>query len=252
MIPALRDLRLVEPALLLLHEAREPSRLSRLVSRMSEEDVQRNPAIVSPYENGYLVLDGVHRVRALYELGYPLVLVQVVEVPATVESWAHLVEGEVEERLRLREEFEEVSQRPQGGCLAEVELPRERTYLRLPSPDLSSTVRALWALQEVYAGAEVRRLDPGAQVYPPEEGAVFRYRRFTPGELVEVVRMGEVLPAGITRFQIRERVLGVRFPLEELKSRDVAAANERLEEFVRESWERGRVRYYPEPVVLFE
>jgi hypothetical protein len=219
---------------------------------MQEESVQRNPAIVSPYEDGYLVLDGVHRVRALSELGYPLALVQVVELPATVESWAHLVEGDMEERLRLREEFEVVSERPQGGCLAEVELPRQRRlYVRLSSPDLDSTIRALWALQEVYAGAEVQRLDPGVQV-EPLEGVIFRYRRFMPGELVEVVRMGEVLPAGITRFQIRERVLGIRFPLDELESGDVEAANGRLEGFVRELWEQGRVRYYPEPVVLFE
>ena len=79
-----------------------------------------------------------------------------------------------------------------------------------------------------------------------------RYRPFTPPELVELVRSGAVLPAGITRFRVRERVLGVSYPLEMLKDGDVTARNAELTEFVRSRWEENRIRYYAEPVVLFE
>jgi hypothetical protein len=33
---------------------------------------------------------------------------------------------------------------------------------------------------------------------------------------------------------------------------DVDAQNDRLQEYVRRSWDEGRVRHYEEPVVLFE
>ncbi len=60
------------------------------------------------------------------------------------------------------------------------------------------------------------------------------------------------MPAGITRFRVRERVLGVRYPLEKMKDGDVSARNAELREFIRSRWEENRVRYYGEPVVLFE
>jgi len=81
---------------------------------------------------------------------------------------------------------------------------------------------------------------------------VISYRRFTPAELVEVVLAGEVLPAGITRFVVQERVLNVRYPLGLLEKGETAARNAELREFVRRSWQAGRVRYYAEPVILFE
>jgi hypothetical protein len=85
------------------------------------------------------------------------------------------------------------------------------------------------------------------------EGEVMiRYRPFTSGELVEIVRSGAVLPAGITRFRVRERVLGVRYPLEKMKNGDASARNAELKAFVERLWRENRIRYYGEPVVLFE
>jgi hypothetical protein len=81
---------------------------------------------------------------------------------------------------------------------------------------------------------------------------LIRYRSFTPGELAAIVDAGTVLPAGITRFRVRERILGVRYPLERMKKGDAAARNAELEEFVGRRWSEDRIRYYEEPVVLFE
>jgi hypothetical protein len=66
------------------------------------------------------------------------------------------------------------------------------------------------------------------------------------------VRSGAVLPAGITRFRLRERVLGVRYPLQKMKNGDTPARNAELEAFVERLWRENRIRYYKEPVVLFE
>jgi hypothetical protein len=114
-------------------------------------------------------------------------------------------------------------------------------------------VRALWALQSLYPeGVVVRRVEPDGLPAPAEGESVIRYRPFAADELVEIVRSGAVLPAGITRFRVRERVLGVRYPLEGLQDGDASRRNAELRAFVKRLWEENRIRYYEEPVVLFE
>ncbi len=55
----------------------------------------------------------------------------------------------------------------------------------------------------------------------------------------------------VTR-RVRERVLGVRYPLGRMMDGEPRARNVELRRFVTERWAENRVRYYREPVVLFE
>lgn len=253
MIPSLNDLRLVRLEDLILHEAHDEDRLIRLRVRMEAEGEQRNPIIVSSQGDCCLVLDGAHRVRALKELGCRLALVQLVDPPERAESWAHLLDGVGLEELRGVEEVE-IFEGPKDASLAEVQSAEgRRVSLRSRQESLTSEVRALWALQALYPeGVVVRRVDPDAPVELGEGQVMIRYRPFSANELVEIVRSGAVLPAGITRFRVRERVLGVRYPLEKMKDGDVPARNAELRAFVERLWGENRIRYYGEPVVLFE
>ena len=252
MIPSLNDLRLVGLEDLILHESHDEDRLLRLRERIEDEGEQRNPVIVSSQEGCCLVLDGAHRVRALQELGCSLALVQFVEPPETAESWAHLIEGVDLPQLRSIGEIE-VSGRPRNRPLAEVETPGGTVFLRARKEGLLVEVQALWALQALYPeGVVVRRLEPDAPVKLAEGETMIRYRPFTPGELIEIVRSGAVLPAGITRFRLRERVLGVRYPLTKMKNGNAPTRNAELKAFVERLWRENRIRYYKEPVVLFE
>ncbi|MGH3146674.1 MAG: ParB N-terminal domain-containing protein [Rubrobacter sp.] len=253
MISSLNDLRLVEPECLILHEAHDERRLSRLRDRVQAEGEQRNPVIVSPYEDRFLVLDGAHRVRVLSELGYGLVLVQVVEPPERAEGWGHLLEGVGPAELDGIEGIEP-SEEPGHGPLAEVETAAGETfYLLATGEGLEAWIRALWGLQSLYPkGVVVQRVEPDGTVSLAGGEALVRYRSFTPEDLAAIVDAGAVLPAGITRFRVRERVLGVRYPLDRMKNGDAAARNAELEEFVGKRWNEDRVRYYGEPVVLFE
>jgi hypothetical protein len=238
---------------LILHEAHDEDRLVRLRGRIEAEGEQRNPVIVSSQGECCLVLDGAHRVRALKELGYSLILAQFVEPPERAESWGHLLNSIGLPELRGVEEIEASEERPGGAPLAEVETPRGKVFLRARKEGLLAQVRALWRLQSIYPeGVVVRRVEPDGLKRLAEGEAVIRYRPFTPAELVEIVRSGAVLPAGITRFRVRERVLGVRYPLEKMKVGDVPALNAELRRFVERRWEENRIRYYGEPVVLFE
>lgn len=255
MIPALNDLCIVELSRLILHEAHDAARLARIREDLEDEGVQRNPVIVAPYGDLYLVLDGAHRVRALQELGCRLAIVQLVELPERAEAWGHLLDAAgLEAALRSVEGIEVSGALPEDDCLAEAHLyGGEKLFVKARSEGLVPAVRALRALQAVYPEDEVvRRVDPGKPVELAAGKAVLLYRRFTPGELAEVVSEGEVLPAGITRFVVRERVLNIRYPLRLLANGELEARNAELRQFVRRSWERNRVRYYGEPVVLFE
>jgi hypothetical protein len=252
-IPSLEDLRLVDLECLILHEAHDEDRLARLRGRIEAEGEQRNPVIISPHEDRYLVLDGAHRVRALREIGSRLALVQRVEPPEKAEGWGHLL-GRVGAAELGNIEGIEASEKPGHNALAEVETAGDGTfYLSAHEEGLKGRMRALWGLQSLYPeGVMVRRVEPDGAVRLSEGEAMIRYRDFTPADLAAIVDSGAVLPAGITRFRVRERVLGVRFPLDLMMGGDVRVQNEKLEVLVRERWDEGRVRYYGEPVVLFE
>jgi hypothetical protein len=252
LIPSLNDLRLVELERLILHEAHDEARLNSLRGRIEAEGEQRNPVIVSSQGDCCLVLDGAHRVRALEELDCRLVLAQFVEPPERAESWAHLLDGVCLPEFRRVEEIE-VSGRQRGSRLAEVEVAGgRRISLRSREEGLLAEVRALWALQSLYPEGVVRRVEPNGRLGLAEGEVMVRYRPFVPEELVEIVRSGAVLPAGITRFRVRERVLGVRYPLEKMQDRDAPTRNAELKAFVERLWKENRIRYYEEPVVLFE
>lgn len=253
MIPSLDDLRVVPLGCLILHEAHDARRLAGLRERIAADGVQRNPVIVTPHETDYLVLDGAHRVHAMREIGCRLILVQIVEPPSAAESWGHLISGAEIPKLRSVEEAV-VLDKSDDSPVASVRTARGGTvYVGAREAGLRGAVRALWGMQALYSNGDVvRRVDPDGPVAFGEEDALIRYRTFAVEELVEIVRCGTVLPAGITRFRLRERVLGVRFPLEYMRDGDTGTGNTELRRFVEEQWNQNRIRYYGEPVVLFE
>lgn len=253
MIPAIEDLHVVPLDRLQLHEAHDGSRLSLLSERIREEGVQRHPVIVSRQKDGYLVLDGAHRVQALNNLGCRFILAQEIKPPDSAESWGHVLK--IPKRSKLQElENVQVLDGDAGSRLAGIEFSGgEQVSMGATGSGLAGEVDGLWGLQKLYPdGGVVYRVDPGATAKLAEDEAIVRYRAFTLEELSEVVRSWAVLPAGITRFRARERILGVRFPLEELENGSLEERNAQLREFIEEHLKQNRVRYYGEPVVLFE
>jgi hypothetical protein len=256
-IPSLKDLRLVEPGCLLLHEAHDEDRLARLKERITSEGEQRNPVVASPHRDRFLVLDGAHRVRAMDELGARFVLVQVVEPPERAEGWGHVVGGmdaPGPDEANGLVVAEVPGDEARGEAVAEIETAGgERIFVRSREVGPLARSRAMWALQARYPeDAAVRRVEPDRAVRLIRGEALILYRPFSPGELVEIVGSGAVLPAGVTRFRVRERVLGVRYPLGRMMDGEPRARNVELRRFVSERWAENRVRYYREPVVLFE
>ena len=84
----------------------------------------------------------------------------------------------------------------------------------------------------------MRRVEPDGTVRLSEGEALIRYRRFTPRELAAIVDSGTVLPAGITRFRVKERVLGVRYPLDRHDGGRPSARTPSSREFVADAGKR--------------
>lgn len=255
--PELYGLRVVELSRLMLHESHDPSRLERLRNRMKNEGVQANPVIASAYGDSFLVLDGAHRIHALTGLGLEFAMIQEIETPARAESWQHLVDGSSLPNLE-RLEGVEISSRSTDGFVAEIKAPGGGLFSVRPknSTDLASEVELLWKLQSLYTkdpkGSAVTRVEPGEEVLLSEGEMLVRYRSFSTSELAEIVSRKAVLPAGITRFHVPRRVLGVRFPLDFLKEGDAQTANSKLRSLVETRRRENRVRRYDEPITLFE
>lgn len=236
-----------------MHEAHDEARLARLKGRVVAEGEQRNPVLASPHGDSFLVLDGAHRVRAMAEIGARFVLVQVVEPPERAEAWGHVVRDLGPLRPNGADGFV-IGGEPGGEAVAEIETADgETVHVRSREGGPLARSRAMWGLQGLYPdGAAVRRVEPDGAVRLVGGEALIRYGSFAPGELAEVVGSGAVLPAGVTRFRVSERVLGVRYPLERMMSGDPRVRNVELRRFVAGRWAENRVRYYREPVVLFE
>src|SRR5438552_13584320 len=96
MASQLPDLRIVPTDHLDLHEDVETARVDRIVERIAEDQLLKNPVIVAELDDvdHYVVLDGANRSTALKQLGVRDALVQVVEYgdpEVKLDTWYHLV-----------------------------------------------------------------------------------------------------------------------------------------------------------------
>lgn len=262
---------------MVIHERHDDQRTRPLIIRIRNSGVFRNPPIVSPLQDSsgrYMVLDGANRVTALQEMGFPHILVQIVEPDdpgLNLQNWNHVVwelnpqrflSGIREiPRIRLVPKKDEVTEPSlEGDCnLALIRSCKGHTYtVCTPAEDLETRVEQLNQIVDSYK--EHSRLDRTssqdveklAQIYPQLSGVVI----FPPFKIQDLLRLagdGYMLPSGITRFTIAPRALHLNYPLEELKAdKSIDQKNDELNQWLQERLEKKNVRYYAEPTFLFD
>ncbi len=266
---ALPDLRIVAAGQVHLHEECDPARVARLVERLRSDGVLRNPPVAAPLpSDGFVVLDGANRTRALQELGVPAVALQVVDYQdpgVRLEVWHHLlVEAHdlpalLQGRgLPLRPvPAEDVDRWLQNRLAACCVLTRAGAYAVAVSPDrllaslLAEVVRAYSGANRIYRVAHPD-LDLLEREYGAA-GAVVVFPRFTKDDILQIADAPVKLPTGITRHLIPGRALRLNLPLSVLTdSPDLEAANRWLAGELHRRLLEHRVRYYPEPVFLLD
>lgn len=268
-------LRVVRLDDVLLHEQIEKKRVARLAQRLEKEQFLKNPPIVTEYQSKYVLLDGATRVTALRQIGCGDVVVQVVD-PAgpgmALEAWNHLlVDAPVDELFRALRELPGVVIEPTTLEHAQAALDSRASISALLTKDgraytlraagerkleqqaqlLNRVVAAYEGRGEMYrvAHTDVERL-------VSEYGrlsALFVFPRYQPEEIRRLALNGAKLPMGVTRHIIPGRALRLNIPLDVLRRDEpLDQKNAWLDEWMKTKLRERHVRFYQEPVFLFD
>jgi hypothetical protein len=269
----LPNLQLVALERCVLHESVDPTRVTRLMNTLAQDDLLRNPPIVARYARSdrLMVLDGATRTTALQELGFQALPVQIVNyVDSRIElhTWAHLLHSvNAHSLLRALRAIDGLTIYSVDALTAERSI-RERTLLcALISSDGDawaiegggSLAEEAFLLETVFRSyaqrATVQRLPHDERLTPASLpagtiGVIFRH--YTKLDLLELTNAGGILPAGITRHVIPGRVLRLNVPLAALRSDSFAAQQSWFAAWFAERIASGHARLYNEPTWLFD
>ena len=277
-VQVIPDLRIVPVDSLVPHEEHDAQRSGPLVERIRGSGVWLNPPIVAPLgDSRYVILDGANRHFALTALGYPHILVQVVDYESEavkLETWQHVVSGlswfDLLRRIRqidglLVEADELLGARvalAQRQSLAYLVLGDEGTYLLSAAQAEASLAGRNHLLRQVVnsyktAGILNRvttdRLTAARSLYP-DAVAIIVFPHYEPVEIVVAARDEAYLPPGITRHLIQGRALRLNYPLEILRDTetDLVQKNKDLQQWLQVRTAEKRVRFYAESTYLFD
>jgi hypothetical protein len=86
-----------------------------------------------------------------------------------------------------------------------------------------------------------------------DNGVLIMYPEFSKENILNISSINYKLPAGITRHLIPNRVLHIKYPIEKLKShQELDKKNSDLLKFVIHKIENKKVRFYKEPILIFD
>jgi len=267
-------LRIVPIEQIRFHEAPETDRAARLVERLAEDRHLLNPPIVTPLQQaqGFLLIDGANRISAMRLLGYHCLPVQIIDYddPALrLGSWHHAVmrlpwPAWIEQLRAHGLAVESISPEEMEGVLATREACAalcsvDRTCAFIPaSNNLRADVHAITSLIDTYKKSHsFERVDQtnlaDLRRFYPDLAALVLFPAFEKSEIMQLVADHLKLPTGLTRHSIPGRVLRVNIQLDVLRSDlSLEDKNEWLEAFVRIRVQERHVRFYPEPVFIFD
>ncbi len=263
--------RVIETASLVPHEAHDNRRVDALAERLRTEDTLRNPPIVTPVEDHFVLLDGATRSEALRRAGFEHMVVQVVQADDSLqlETWSHgLLDTTFSEAVAAVEATEGLFTEPtraaiaidmlleQGGVCAVID-PAGDAVVVLAEHGVNrfqAAERATRAYTDVSTVARTLERDLSNVVAEfPELAAMVVFPHFSVEQVLLAARSGQLLPAGVTRFIVPGRVLHLDIDLRWLASdASVPEKNRELHEQLRARHHRGEIRYYREPVYLLD
>jgi len=269
------ELLIVPADALVLHEDVDTRRAEPLIERLRTDGLLKNPPVAAPVEpwtgqaaRRYVILDGANRTTALWKLGAPHHLVQIVDYQdVELDTWGHLVTGipqEVFAQSLAKTGLDLEAATPQA---ARQRLARREIAASIANPggDVlallagASEPGALRRLTAVYNGQSIIHrvtTDNLAELLPFHEdvAALIRFPCYTSAEILHLASNGHKLPTGITRHVIPGRALRVNLPLSVLmdEGRTTEGKNEWLRAWISHKLTGREIRYYQESTFLFD
>lgn len=255
------------------HEAIDEKRVARLAERLKDEDRLVNPPVVTQWNGRYVILDGATRFTAMERLGFPHIIVQVVDAHSrefTLHTWYHAISSDrpVKELFDHLQQIEGLVLTPLAtadiqGAFSQPHalcyfLDRDGQAMlaqAAPEADRLAVMNALVASYTEWGEVERTLLTDLGRLRGqfPQMVAVAIFPQFAPEDVFSGASRGELLPAGLTRFLIPGRILRLNADLHRLKEDEPLAAKRAwLNQFLEEKLARSRLRYYQEPVILLD
>lgn len=269
-------LRFVPTDSLVPHEEHDSQRSEPLIKRIRDSGIWLNPPVVAPLDaNRYVILDGANRHYCIQALGYPHILVQVVDYESDdvqLATWHHVISGlgwfEFLRNLRGISAFElEASDLlsaraalARRDVMAYTVLSDNRAYtLNAEARTLSARTAILREMVDTYkVKGTLNRISTdsisSARRLYPDAVAIVVFPQYQPAEIMVAARDGVHLPPGISRHLIRGRAMRLNYPLTALAdtSQSLEEKNATLQQWIQERMAAKRVRYYAEPTYLFD
>jgi hypothetical protein len=267
---------LIVPAgALVLHEDVDIRRVEPLVERLRVDGILKNPPVAVPVDSSgggesrrYVILDGANRTTALWRLGAPHHLVQVVNYhEVELGTWGHLVTGIAQERFTQSLAKARLNLAPTTRQDARERLTRHEIAASVANPNDevfaltagASETQVLRRLTSVYNGRSIIHrvtTDDLAELLPYHDDvtALIRFPRYTPEKILYLASNGHKLPTGITRHVIPGRALRVNLPLAVLmdERQTTEGKNEWLHSWISHKLAAREIRYYQEATFLFD
>ncbi|MFS1512724.1 ParB N-terminal domain-containing protein [Chengkuizengella sp. SCS-71B] len=249
------SLKLIHPTDILFHEKHEGARLSSTKQRILEDGFLRNPiSVMELDEKKYLLLDGLHRVLTLKELGCNWIPAQIVsESEISLQSWNHLLQkDEWLDQIKENSELIFTKNSKNKTILGKINYPNntneEICIHESPGNDfklISSWNDLVNAYNKDY---NVKRIHNDQHITPNHNEVFLQYPTVNMCLIKKVVLKGLTLPSGVTRFIIQGRILNLKVPLTLLKS--INYDHNKWFESIN-AW-KDSLRHYKEEVYLVE
>lgn len=277
------DLRIIPIEAVLPHEEHDHQRAIPLMQRIEDDGAWLNPPVVAPMQDDlfgtpqqrYTVLDGANRSYCLREMGYPHILVQVVDYHSkqvALETWNHVLsDAEVDDFLpqvyRIGGLHVEATDGDTAAAALDLRtaiayfhlLPSRFLMLIADRNDLHTRTHKLREVVNCYK--QVTRLNRINQDDPevirrlyPTAIAIMIFPHYTPEEIEDAARNKVFLPPGLSRHIIQGRAMRLHYPLEALKDpvKSLAEKNADLLAWTQARAANKRIRLYEEATYVFD
>lgn len=262
------DLRIVPTESVLPHEEHDSQRSIPLIEAIRKASVITNPPIVAPIDNTdrYVILDGANRCYSFRALGFPCILVQVVDYSSPfvdLMTWHHVVsDWQIEPFLSEIRTLQDVTITHE-----DIANPLATLYMRdgqkiVLSADVTTTTERNALLRQfvrIYQqNAKLHRTvssspDEIWRLYPHAIALVI-FPAYLPEDIMYAALHQAFLPPGISRHIIHGRALLVNYPIEALldMSKTIAEKNVDLQAWIQLRLANRKVRYYAETTYQFD
>jgi hypothetical protein len=261
---------------LMLHETEDPKRTKRLEERIMSDGFLKNPVVVGRVrrdDSKFLLLDGVHRVSALRNLGFSDVVAQVVDYfdkDVKIDTWCHLIiDANAQDLLARIREIKNVGLAKTSRERAAQLLQRKKIVCCLlfknkdvfavrSKNDLRTRVSKLGEVVNVYCGSStVKRGSEMETTFLLREHetavAVMVIPVYAKKEIMRLAFDEIRLPPGVTRHIIPLRVLGFHVDLGLLKvDMSIEEKNRLVQQMFSYRVANGKTRFYRESVLIFD